>query len=256
MSLAWAVPLGLLIGVVLGSLGGGGAILTVPLLVYAFQQPPAAATTGSLIIVGLSSLLGLVAHPVRGNVHYAEGFIFGLCAVPGAAIGSLASARLSGTMLMLLFAGLLVVVAVTLLRRARLDSRLETPAAPARPWPVQLGAALAVGALTGFFGVGGGFAVVPALVLVLGFTIRSAAATSLLVVAINSAAALTIRVAIDPMPVDWALIGTLGTCGAIGAVAGTRLASRLDQAQLSTAFAGLLVAVAAFLIIQNVSLHL
>jgi uncharacterized membrane protein YfcA len=251
---AWAVPLGLLIGVVLGTLGGGGAILTVPVLVYVFAQTPAAATAGSLFIVGISSLLGLAAQHGSGNVRYRPGLVFGGLGVAGSALGSVVSVRIPGTVLLLAFAGLLLVVATVLVQRTSRTRPTEAPPGPGRPWPVQLGAALAVGLLTGFFGVGGGFAIVPALMLVMGFSMHSAAATSLLVAAINSAAALLTRWLIEPVVLDWPLIGTFSGCAAVGTLAGTRLARRLDQSQLGSAFAGLLIAVAGFLLIQNAGL--
>jgi len=143
--LAIAIPAGLLIGLSLGALGGGGSILTVPVLVYLLHQPPYAATAGSLLIVGITATAGMAAHRQAGRVRLA----------PAGHPSRTAAVR----------RGLKVVAVAT-----------------------------GVGLLTGFFGVGGGFVIVPALVLALGFEMPVAVGTSLLVIAINSAAALTARI--------------------------------------------------------------
>ena len=186
----WLIPFALVVGVVLGALGGGGAILTVPVLTSLVGLTPAQATTASLVIVGSSSLLGLVPHARAGRVRVREGGVFGLLGVVGAAVGSRLSILVPGPVLMSAFSVLLLVVAVVMGRRAR---RTDLPQVRERGWGVRVLAASAVGLLTGFFGVGGGFVVVPALTLVLGLPMSVAAGTSLLVVAINSASSLLTR---------------------------------------------------------------
>ena len=291
--LAIAIPAGLLIGLSLGALGGGGSILTVPVLVYLLHQPPHAATAGSLIIVGITAAAGTVAHQRAGRVRLAPGAAFGLLGVAGAYAGTRLSASIPSGLLLSLFAGLMLVVAAAMLRRGRRPApasekppvpggaagpddlgaaparggavtvTLDKPAAAVRaPAPpaallraggttaVRSGLKIAatatgVGLLTGFFGVGGGFVIVPALVLALGFEMPVAVGTSLLVIAINSAAALTARLG-SHVHLDWPLLGVFTVAALAGTLAGNRVASRVDASRLTAAFTVLLVAVAAY----------
>jgi uncharacterized membrane protein YfcA len=295
--LAIAVPAGLLIGLSLGALGGGGSILTVPVLVYLLGQPPHAATAGSLLIVGITAAGGMIAHRRAGRVRLAPGIAFGVLGVAGSYTGTRLSSSVRPDLLLSLFAGLMLVAAAAMLRRRRgaagqhvpaaqsppaprqaaapgdlaasalrggaITATLDKPAAavlaPGRPvaWPRPRGsaavrrglkiiaAATGVGLLTGFFGVGGGFVIVPALVLALGFDMPAAVGTSLLVIAINSAAALAVRLG-GPVALDWPLLGVFTAAALAGALAGNRLASRVDPARLGTAFTVLLIAVAAY----------
>ncbi|HET7326853.1 MAG TPA: sulfite exporter TauE/SafE family protein, partial [Nocardioidaceae bacterium] len=202
-----ALPLGQLIGLSLGALGGGGSILTVPALVYGLDQDPHTATTSSLLIVGATSLIALVPHARGGRVRTGQGIAFGVLGVGGSLVGSRLSAAVPTRVLLLAFAVLILLVAALMLRRARQHTPAGPPA-PDRRQPILtvrplrchrhriaqvLVAATVVGLLTGFFGVGGGFVLVPALVLALGFSMPTAVGTSLLVIAINSATALAFR---------------------------------------------------------------
>jgi uncharacterized membrane protein YfcA len=295
--LAIAVPAGLLIGLSLGALGGGGSILTVPVLVYLLGQPPHAATAGSLLIVGITAAGGMIAHRRAGRVRLGPGIVFGVLGAAGSYAGARLSSSVPPGLLLSLFAGLMLVAAAAMLRRRRgpagqhvpaaqgppaprraaapgdlgasplrggaITATLDKPAAavlaPGRPvaWPrpggpaaVRRGlkiitAATGVGLLTGFFGVGGGFVIVPALVLALGLDMPAAVGTSLLVIAINSAAALAARLG-GPVAPDWPLPGVLTAAALAGALGGNRLASRVDPARLATAFTILLIAVAAY----------
>ena len=295
--LAIAIPAGLLIGLSLGALGGGGSILTVPVLVYLLGQSPHAATAGSLLIVGITAAGGMIAHRRAGRVRLAPGIVFGVLGVAGSYAGARLSSSVRPDLLLSLFAGLMLVAAAAMLRRRRgaagqhvpagqsppaprqaaapgdpgasplrggaITATLDKPAAavlaPGRPvaWPRPRGSAAArrglkiiaaatgVGLLTGFFGVGGGFVIVPALVLALGFDMPAAVGTSLLVIAINSAAALAVRLG-GPVALDWPLLGVFTAAALAGALAGNRLASRVDPARLGTAFTVLLIAVAAY----------
>lgn len=256
MDLVWIVPLGVVVGVIVGSLGGGGAIITVPILVYLLHQEPAAATTGSLIIVGLTSLVGMIPHHRAGRVRLKDGLVFGALGVLGSVAGSAANHVVSGPVLMTSFAVLLVVVAALMTRQRR---RAASDAAAGiiresgrrRGLRALIAAATGVGLLTGFFGVGGGFAVVPALVLVLGFTMPAAVGTSLLVIVVNSLTALAARAGVG-IELDWPIILTFSVCGAVGSLLGATLAQRVDGRLLNLAFTILLVAVACFVAYENV----
>lgn len=266
----WVAPLGLVIGITLGALGGGGAILTVPILVYLLGQSPQAATAGSLVIVGLSSIVGLVPHQRARRVRVIEGVLFGVLGVLGSVAGSAASASVRPAVLMSMFAVLMFVVAVLMIRKRRAQTRVERAHAaagttPAEAQPLNAGAlrhdrkallrvilaATGVGLLTGFFGVGGGFAVVPALVLALGFSMPTAVGTSLLVIAINSATALVSRLGAG-VAIDWPLILTFSVFGAAGSLLGGRIAQKANPQTLNLAFTILLVAVGTYVAVANV----
>lgn len=254
MNLLWALPLGLGVGATLGALGGGGAILTVPALVYLLDQDPRVATAGSLIIVGLSSLVGLLPHHRAGNVRVAQGLVFGLLGIVGSIGGSALSRQVDPAVLMVAFALLMFVVAAVMVRRLRGSG--GTVAAPPRPATagrvlLLVGTATGVGLLTGFFGVGGGFAVVPALTLVLGFPMRAAVGTSLLVIAVNSATALGARAALGMEGLDWPLVGTFAVAAVVGSLLGVRVSARANPRHLTIAFVVMLVVIAAFMLAQN-----
>lgn len=254
---AVAVLAGVLIGISLGALGGGGSILTVPALVYLVGQDATTATTGSLVIVGVTSLVALLPHARAGRVRFGQGLVFGALGVGGSYLGSSLAAGVDPDLLLRAFAGLMLVVAVVMIRRSLRPSAPGDPAdalEPSmiswRPLDCRCGrvgllvlVASAVGLLTGFFGVGGGFVLVPALVLALRFTMPVAVGTSLLVIAVNSATALTARVG-HGISLDWGVIALFTAAAIVGSLVGGRLVSRVPAAHLSRAFAGLLVLVA------------
>ncbi|MFD0164963.1 TSUP family transporter [Streptomyces decoyicus] len=361
---AAAVPCGLLIGVLLGALGGGGSVLAVPALVYLLGQSPHEATAGALIVVTVGAVTGMACHARAGRVRWAAGAAFGALGTAGSYLGSRWSAALDPAVLMAAFAGLLLVVAATLLLRVLRERRTAVgprplrvpteaassadptvavplrdpaeqvpsrplrdpeepaplrdaeefaplrdpedvaplrdatepvplrdltqpmplpdipepapfrdtpdpapshgratparhpqpgpahplhPAHPARPAhhtrPVRFAVtASAVGLLTGFFGVGGGFVVVPALTLVLGLEMPAAIGTSLLVILINSLTALGTRAGTGAL--DWPLLAGFAACAAVGSHFGNRLTTRLRPQTLTTAFACLITVLA------------
>ncbi len=266
MTLLVAVLAGALIGLSLGALGGGGSILAVPVLVYLLHQSASQATTGALVVVGVTSLTSATAAYRAGNVKLARGVSFGLVAIGGAAAGATASSLVSEPVLLACFAALMVLVAGLMIlrqvRHARGGQTGDTPTARAAvdepiislregflcdcPRAVKvLVTATAVGLLTGFLGVGGGFLVVPALTLALALPIQYAAGTSLVVITLTSAAALAVRAGVGTTP-DWRLVAALTAASVIGGIAGARLADRTDTAKLAAAFTGLVLAVAAY----------
>ncbi len=178
--------LGFAIGLSLGLLGGGGSILTVPALVYLVGQSPQAAVTTSLAIVGGNSLIGAAFHGGQGTLNWKVAAIFGGAGMITAYMAAGLSKHFSSAALLVAFAVLMLVVAVLmLLRRGR-----EGEAGQARPWWVTLLAGAGVGLLTGILGVGGGFLIVPALVMLVGLPMYQAVGTSLIIIAANSAAGL------------------------------------------------------------------
>ena len=228
MSLLLALAAGALIGVSLGALGGGGSILAVPVLVYLLGQSPAQATTGSLVVVGATSLVSAVTAHRAGNVLLGRGVVFGLVATGGAVAGAKLSAHVPEPVLLASFSALMLTVGALMAYRqvrsarsggvptgadARARARLDDPIITFSPtFACQcpralkvLVAATVVGLLTGFLGVGGGFLVVPVLVLAFGLAMDYAAGTSLVVITLTSAAALAARTGLGVAP-DWGLV--------------------------------------------------
>ncbi len=259
-----AVPLGLVIGLAVGLLGGGGSIIAVPVLVYGFGQDVIAATTGSLVVVGLTAVAGSLGHHRAGRVRWADGLVFGLLGAGGAYLGTRASTAVPAQVLLAAFAVLLVVVAVLMTRRRRAQARAESGAdlgSPEAGGAVERGGrhrflilvtATGVGLLTGFFGVGGGFAVVPALVLALGMSMTTAIGTSLVVIAVNTLVALASRIA-QPVELDFVFLAVFGGAAVVGSLLGVRAAGRVSPARLSLGFTVLLLVIAAFTAVRSVT---
>ena len=256
-----ASPLGFLIGVSLGALGGGGSILAIPVLVFVAGQAPSAATATSLVVVGVASLIGAYGHWRAGRVRVAPGLVFGLVGIAGSLAGSALNRRLDGDVLLLAFAGLTLVAAWRILAgcpsctrsgergavaEAGPDGTLRTKPATMTPRRVVkiVAAGIAVGFLTGLFGVGGGFVIVPALALVLEFPMPAAVGTSLLVIAVNTAVALAARAGAGT--IDWGTTLVFTAAATAGVGAGKRVADRLEPESMQRAFAALLVAVALY----------
>ena len=253
-----AIAAGVFIGLSLGALGGGGSILAVPVLVYGLGQTALQATTGSLAVVAVTSAIGAVTAARTGHVLPGRGAVFGLVALGGAVAGARLAAHVPEAVLLAAFSLLMLgVAAVMIVRqlRGRGDDagRRELPAPILRLRPTiacrcrqaaeVLVTATAVGLLTGFLGVGGGFLVVPALVLALDLPMDLAVGTSLVVIAITSTAALGVRVGAGGAP-DWGIVALLTAASSVAAVAGARLAGHVDPRRLTTAFTGLVVLVA------------
>lgn len=239
-----SIGIGTLIGLVLGLLGGGGAILAVPALVYILHAPPHAAVAASLAIVAVGALVGVVWHARQGGVAWATAARLGVTGAIGAMVGAWLGQFISGERLLALL-GLFMLVAAWLMGRRRAPTIDGGAAHPRRALLLGLG----LGVLTGFFGVGGGFLIVPALTLGLGLPMRLAVGTSLAVIAANSLAGLVGHLGAGT--VEWGLT-TLVAAGTIGgALIGSRMAGLVPDRQLRTGFAGLVAAVAIYLIYRN-----
>lgn len=239
-----ALPFGLGVGLLLGLLGGGGSILAVPVLVYVLGQPVKAATTESLLIVGTAALVGAGAYARSGRVQIRTGLAFGAAGAAGATAGTALNRLVSDRALLLAFALLLLAAAAAILRRP--DARAPSGSLSlVRVAP----AGLATGVLTGFLGVGGGFVIVPALVLLLGLPITLAVGTSLLVIALTSGAALASHLASGS--IDWTIAVAFTGAAIAGALAGRRLSATVSAERLGQLFALLLVAIAVFLVAKN-----
>jgi uncharacterized protein len=252
-----AIAIGLGVGLVVGELGGGGSLLTVPALVFLLGMPPHSAATASLVIVGTSSVIGLLARVRTGQIRWASGFGIGAIGALTAVGGTVLSRRLNPHVLLLTFAALILLAAFFMLRRT--PAPATAPAGTelahfrlvrvARPATIAVAGAVA-GLATGLFGVGGGFLVVPALVVALGCPMPVAIGTSLLVIVINSAVSLSTRITTNPF--DWRVIIPVTLAAVIGTLVGKTVADRLSGRSLSRAFAALLVAVAAYTATRSV----
>jgi uncharacterized membrane protein YfcA len=284
--LAVAAALGLVMGVVVGGLGGGGGVLTVPALVYALGQSAQDATTSSVIIVGITAVVGAVARIRGGGVDWRTGIAFGVVGIPAAYLGTVLNRHVSQPVLLLAFAALTIAAAAAMLLTGR--SKHDTDAAgsndhagpdcpgtdtpedgpevagggttvAARPDTRRraLGGTIvkvvvfgaAVGFLTGFLGVGGGFLVVPALVIVLRMPMTLAIGTSLLIIVLNSISSVASR--FGAMHLDWKVIVPFTVAAVIGTLIGKRGADKLSGATLARAFAVLLVLVGLFVGTQS-----
>lgn len=247
-----AATMGTLIGLALGALGGGGSILTVPALVYLLGQNPHGAVGSSLVIVGANALFGAWLHGRAGNVRLRAALLFGAVGVAAAFGGARLSRLLPGPALLVLFALLMLVIATVMLRGQTQPGEPHDPAAPVW-WRAMLGG-VAVGFLTGFLGVGGGFLIVPALVLLLGMDMRDAVGSSLVVIALNSAAGLLGHLGDGGL--NWWLIGLLLAGGAPGLLLGAWLARGLPAARLRQSFAVFVVLLGVALLAINLPLLL
>jgi uncharacterized protein len=250
-----ASPLGFLIGVSLGAVGGGGSVLAVPALVYVAGQPPREAVTTSLLVVGVAAVAGLVSHAREGRLRIRVGLAFGAAGVVGAVAGSALNEGVDPQVLLLAFSGLMLVAAWAMSRQV--GCAPPDPASDGGGAAVRqrsgidaalvmrvIGCGAAVGLVTGFFGVGGGFVIVPALVVCMGFAMPEAAATSLLVIAINAGVALLARA--DTGTLDWRVAVPFTLAAMVGSVFGSRVANHVDHDRLTRWFVALLVVVALY----------
>jgi uncharacterized membrane protein YfcA len=249
-----ALALGLVLGLAVGTLGGGGSVLAVPLLVYVLDQPVSDATTTSLLVVAAGASAGGLSHARAGRVCWRHAGSFTAAAVPGIAVGTLAATAVSGALLLTGFAFVLLAAAHATWRRSAEaepgpDGWERAGACPPLRLPRDLVAGAIVGFITGFFGVGGGFLVVPTLAIALAFTMRTAVGTSLVIITATSLLGLAAHL-LAGRSLDAGVTVTMTVACAAGSVAGAALAGRLPQRVLGRGFAVLVVGVAAYLLVS------
>lgn len=282
LDLILSLLLGAAIGLSLGALGGGGSILTVPALVYVLGISAKDATGASLLIVGSSALIGMLAHGRAGRVRWMTGASVGAISILGSFVGTALNRRINPEVLLLVFAVLMFVVAALMIRRDRRtiedpvdvihdededfvemdqmgtgthviekvapSKHIITTARPSRPLLV-VGVGVGVGFLTGFLGVGGGFIVVPSLVLALGFGLAEAVGTSLLIIAISSFLAIVERGGVHGVSAH--ILIPFAAAAMIAAVVGNQIASHVPVRRLNQGFIALVIVVACYVSIRS-----
>jgi len=248
MWLAWIGALA--IGLSLGLLGSGGSIITVPVLVYLVGQPEKIAIAGSLGVVGAVALVGALQNAAKGLIDWRSVAWFGLPGMAGTYGGAWLSGYVTGAVQLAVFAVVMLAAAAMMFRQSVRDA----PAAVRRPTATVVADGLAVGALTGFVGVGGGFLILPALVLLGGLGMHVAIGTSLAIIALNAFTGFAKHLhllTVEGLSLDWKLLGTIALIGALGSVAGSQLGNRIPQATLRRAFGVFLVAMALFIFYES-----
>lgn len=236
-----------LIGVTLGLFGGGGSILAVPVLVYLAGVPAKQAIAMSLLVVAVTSAVSAIGHARAGRIRWRTGLIFGAAGMVGAYTGGLIGPHLPEALLMTVFAAMMLATAIAMIRHRR-----TPPAGPVhRELPVLhvIAEGVAVGLVTGLVGAGGGFLVVPALVLLGGLPMGGAVGTSLLVIAMKSLAGLAGY--LHSVPIDWSVALPVTAAAVAGGLAGGSLAGRINADRLRKAFGWFVLAMGAFVLIQQ-----
>jgi uncharacterized membrane protein YfcA len=244
------VALSVLIGVSLGLLGGGGSILTVPILVYGAGLDPKDGIATSLLVVGATSFAAMLSHARGGRVAWRVGALFGISSMLGAYVGGRVAHFFPARGLLIAFTAMMFVTALAMMRK-----RKEGDVAKAEPKPgVPIGAALigvGIGLLTGIIGAGGGFVIVPALVLLSGLPMRTAVGTSLLVIAMNSFAGFA--GALSHATIHWSLAAAVTAASVCGSLIGASLAGRVKPESLRSGFAWFVLLMAAYMTTKQCS---
>lgn len=253
--IAVALSLSVLIGISLGLLGGGGSILTLPILTYAVGMETKAAIAASLFVVAVTSGVGAIAHARAGRIRWRTGLLFGAAGMVGAFVGGRVAAYIPGGVLMVAFAGMMVATAIAMLRGRRAPAK----AGPGAPPPIQdlpFGKVLiegaVVGIVTGIVGAGGGFLVVPALVLLGGLSMELAIGTSLVVISMKSFAGLAGH--LGHVDIDWPITLVVTGAAVVGSVLGGRLAGKIPGDVLRRGFGWFVLVMAAFVLSKQAGL--
>ncbi|KUG58422.1 hypothetical protein AVL62_10980 [Serinicoccus chungangensis] len=240
--------LAVLVGLSLGLLGGGGSILTVPVLVYVAGMDAKEAIATSLLVVGVTSAVATLAHARAGRVRWRTGLLFGGVAMVGAYLGGRVAEFLPGTLLLLAFAVMMLATAWAMLRRRSGPEPGEGHGSGS--WVLVVAEGLVVGFVTGIVGAGGGFLVVPALVLLGGLSMPVAVGTSLVVITMKSGAGLAGY--LSSVSIDWGTAGVVTLAAVVGALVGGRLVARVHPDRLHTAFGWFVLVMGVLVLAQEI----
>lgn len=247
VTLTVVVLLSVLVGLSLGLLGGGGSILTVPLLTYVAGLAPREAIAASLFVVGTTSVFSTFAHARRGNVQWRTGLIFGAASMVGAFLGGVLGGFIPGVILMIAFALMMIATATAMLRGRKKSA--GTGEKKHLPLGKILVEGLVVGMVTGLVGAGGGFLVVPALALLGGLAMPVAVGTSLLVISMKSFAGLAGY--LTSVSLDWPLILAVTAAALVGAAIGARLTDAVPDQVLRKGFGVFVLVMGVFVLSQE-----
>ncbi|MFJ2666379.1 sulfite exporter TauE/SafE family protein [Nocardia fluminea] len=252
-----ALALGAVIGVLLGLLGGGGSILAVPALVYGLGLDLEEAIPVSLIVVGVAAAVGALPTIRARRVEWRLAGIFAIAGIPAAFAGNAVGKLLPDRALLIGFAVVMAIAGIRMLidrdgsgvACRRTDATINWRRCAARSIP----AGIAVGFLTGMFGVGGGFLIIPALVLLLGVPMHVAVGTSLVIIVANSASGFMAH--LGTADIDWTVTGLFAGTAIAGSLIAARLGAGLDHRRLQRWFAYLVFVVAMFVVVESVFAH-
>lgn len=248
-TLILALVLSLAIGLSLGLLGGGGSILTVPILVYALGMEAKSAIATSLLVVGVTSAAAMIPHARAGRVQMRTGLIFGVAGMVGAFFAGRVAHYIPAGVLLIAFAVMMLVTAVAMMRGRKAPSDETTQSSTHLPVAKVVLEGLVVGGVTGLVGAGGGFLVVPALVLLGGLPMTTAVGTSLVVISMKSFAGFAGY--LGHVSIDWKLAALVTGMAVLGSFAGSRLAGQMHQDRLRKGFAWFVVAMGAFMLVKQ-----
>jgi uncharacterized membrane protein YfcA len=257
MTITFPLLCGALIGVLLGLLGGGGSILAVPALVYAVGLDMRQAIPVSLLVIGLASAVGAAPKIRAGQVQWRLAGVFAAVGIPATFAGTALGSHLSQRVLLIGFAAVMVVAGIRMLSGSEHTGSACEIRDGGIDWrrcaPRSIPAGLLVGLLTGLFGVGGGFLIIPALVLMLGVEMPVAVGTSWLIIVANSAAGFISHV--EGLSIDWAVAGSFAATATAASLIAGHLGTRMNTDRLQRWFAYLVFAVAALVVVDTVWLR-
>ena len=252
----------ILMGLSLGLIGGGGSILTVPILVYLFHMDVVSATAYSLFIVGLTSLIGSFSHMRMGNIHWLTALVFGIPSIAGVfmtrawlvpaippklfTIGHFVITKPLG--MLLLFAIIMLLASWSMIRKSKEKKTEKTPVHYHYPMIVLEG--IFVGMITGLVGAGGGFLIIPALVLLARLPMKKAVGTSLIIIAAKSLIGFTGDLKGDQV-IDWKFLLVFSAVSIVGIIAGSLLSRHVSNEKLKPAFGWFILVMGLYIIIRE-----
>ncbi|MFF4772884.1 sulfite exporter TauE/SafE family protein [Microtetraspora fusca] len=236
------------VGLTLGLFGGGGSILTVPLLAYVAGVPTKAAIAMSLFVVGVTSAVSAIGHARAGRIRWKTGLIFGAAGMAGAYGGGLLGPHLPEALLMAAFALMMAATAIAMIRGRKTPS--PGPARTDLPIAQVVVEGVVVGVVTGLVGAGGGFLVVPTLVLLGGLPMSVAVGTSLVVIVMKSFAGFAGY--LQSVPIDWPTALSVTAAAVVGGLVGGQLAGRIQADRLRKAFGWFVLVMGGFVLSRQV----
>ncbi len=253
MILSWIGAL--LVGLSLGLMGSGGSILTVPILIYIAGEQEKAAIAESLGIVGFISMVGSIPYALKLQVNWRNVVLFGIPGMVGTYGGAYIAGFVSGTFQLILFAAVMILAAILMLRKRKPSESENSSESKQQSWWVIALEGVFVGVLTGLVGVGGGFLIVPALVLLGGLSMHVAVGTSLVIIALKSFSGfckyLDVLESVNQQ-INWELVMVFSLVGAVGSFIGRKVGSKISGDKLKRAFGVFLLLMGCYIVYMNI----